>query len=281
MLWTPSSGYSFAVDNWGTNPSSTPGTSVVPGASNAEGTYTQVLAALAQGVHGFLLRVSDGGVTANIKNHLLDVGVDPAGGTAYTAIISNLVCGSTSTIALGACALFFFPIEIPAGATVAVRIQGSNATAGTVRVGIRAFGQPNAPWLMPLGQFSQTIGAITNSNGVSFTPGNAADGTYVSLGTTTLPLWWWQIAYQIDNAVITAERTYIDLAVGDGSNKRVINRIMHAGAATEQINEVTGSRLAWHANYWPVPAGAELWVRGRCENAPDTGYNAVAVGVGG
>ena len=39
------------------------------------------------------------------------------------------------------------------------------------------------------------------------TPGNAADGTWTSLGTTSRDLWWWQVGYQIDNTVVTAEYT--------------------------------------------------------------------------
>lgn len=268
------------VDNWGTDPSATPGTSVTPGASNAEGSWTQLLTALTNEAAALHVTVGNGATAGASKPHLLDIGIDPAGGTSYTALISNIICGNTHAT-IGQRKMFYFPIRVPAGATVAARIQGANATAGTVSVAIRAYGFPSAPHTIPVGSFSETIGTITNSNGVSFTPGNAADGSWTSLGTTTNPLWWWQVAYQIDNATQTAEYTYIDLAYGDGSNKHIIQRVLHAGSANEAHGLMIDPSLSWFGGYSPVPAGATLYVRGRTNNAPDTGYNAVAVGIGG
>jgi hypothetical protein len=31
----------------------------------------------------------------------------------------------------------------------------------------------------------------------------------------------------------------------------------------------------------PVPAGVNIYIRGRCNGAPDTGYNATVIGIGG
>lgn len=277
-----SRGY-FVYDNFGANPSATPGTSVTPGASNAEGSWTQVAsgANIAQDVFGFYLRVSDGASTTAAKPQILDVGVDPAGGTSYTPIISNLVCGASGAITIGSGMQFYFPMWIKAGSSVAVRIQGANATAGTVRVGARFYGRPSTPEALPIGTYSETIGTITGSNGVSFTPGNAADGNWVSLGTTTKPLWWWQIGYQIDNGTITAEYTYIDIAHGDTTNKHLITRLLHTGTTGEAVTAVMPLHMMFVEAYCPVPAGANIYIRGRCNNAPDTGYNGVAVGVGG
>ena len=284
MLFVPSltRGW-FLYDNFGVNPSATPGTSVVPGASNAEGAWTEVASAanIAQDIYGFWLRVSDGGTTAQIKSHLLDIGVDPAGGTSYSAIISNLVCGATGPAASAGGVQFFFPHFIKAGSSVAVRIQGSNATAGTVFIGIQFYGFRSNPETFPVGTFSETIGAITNSSGVVFTPGNAADGAWVSLGTTSKALWWWQLCYQIDDATMGAESTYIDLGVGDVTNKDTIFRLMHRGTTGETLGSILLVNLIPYAAYCPLPAGVELFVRGRCENAPDSDYNAVAIGIGG
>ena len=278
------SAHSFTYNNWGTNPSSTPGTSVVPGTSNAEGSWTQIASSanISQDIFGFLLSVHNGNSNATAKNHLLDVGVDPAGGTSYTAVISNIVCGSTGNVVdqkFGA--EFLFPLFIPSGSSVAVRVQGSHTVAGTVRVCAKFYGSLGRQEETPLGQFSETIGTITNSNGVSFTPGNAADGTWVSLGTTAKAMWWWQLAYQIDNGTVTAEQTYIELAHGDATNKHSIITLFHEGNSAETLGIVMGENLNHFAAYKPLPAGVELWVRGRCNNAPDSGYNAVAIGIGG
>lgn len=277
------SSFSQVFTNWDANPAVNLGTTVTPGASNAEGTFTQVASSanIASDVYGFSLIVNTGSLAAASKCHLLDIGVDPAGGTSYTPVISNIPCGESSSVSPGTPHIFLFPFFIKAGSSVAVRVQGNNATAGTIKAAFKFYGNPSRPEAFPVGRFAETIGAITNSNGVSFTPGNAADGTWVSLGTTTKPLWWWQLGYQIDNATITAEQTYIDLAFGDASNKHLITRIFHAGTTTEIIAPAIPMNLNFFECYKPVPAGAEIWVRGRCNNAPDTGYNAVAIGIGG
>lgn len=285
MLAAPGlSAFHWTYDNYGANPSATPGTSVTPGASGAEGSWTQIAsgANIAQDVWALALRISDGATSTAQKDHLLDIGIDPAGGTSYTAIVSNIVCGASSPVgAQGSGHHFLLPLFIPSGASVAVRIQGSNATAGTVRVGAKFYGKPSRPEAMPLGQYAETIGTITGTQGVSFTPGNAADGSWTLLGTTGKNLWWWQIAYQVSNATITAEYTYIDLAYGDASNKTQIMRAMHGGTTSEQIGDALKSNLNPYEAFCFVPAGSNIYIRGRCLNAPDTGYNAVAIGIGG
>lgn len=282
MLYPPGlTKFAFTYDNFG-NPDTTPGTSVTPGASNAEGSWTQVASSanIAHDVYGFFLRVT-GGLGAN-KPQLLDVGVDPAGGTSYVAIISNLVMGaSAGATNTGGGHSFLFPFYIKAGSSVAVRIQGSNATAGTVTVGMKFYGKPDQPDAMPVGSFSQTMGTITNSSGPTLTPGNGAYGSYVDLGTTTQPMWWWQIGYQIDNATITAEYTYIELSYGGASNKHPIMLIQHGGTTSESCGTLIPGNVNVFEAYCPVPAGANIYVRAFCQNAPDTGYNAVAIGIGG
>jgi hypothetical protein len=174
---------------------------------------------------------------------------------------------------------FFFPYYLKAGTAIAARAQCSQASI-TMRVAIRVIGQPSNPAAVPVGQFSETIGTITNSQGVSFTPGTSADGSWTSLGTTAKAMWWWQIAYSIANGTITAEQTHIELAHGDGSNKHIIVKLTHAGTTAEVCADLMGGNHSLSC-FRPVPAGATLYVRGRCNGAPDTGYNAVAIGIGG
>jgi len=284
MLHAPGlSAYSFTFDNWGANPGTSIGTSVVPGASNAEGSWTQIASAanIAQDVYWTYINISGGNTSAAAKPQILDVGVDPAGGTSYTAIISNLVMGASPFVNGVGLIEHVFPFFIKAGSSVAVRIQGAHATAGTVRVAAMFCGQPSRPEATPVGSFSQTFGTITNSNGASFTPGNAADGSWVDLGAVSAPLWWWQVGWQIDNGTITAEYTYVDVAFGDATNKHNIFRVMHMGTTGESVGSNLQTQLLMCAAYKPVPAGAHIYIRGRCLNAPDTGYNATVIGIGG
>jgi hypothetical protein len=205
----------------------------------------------------------------------------PAGGTSYTAIISNIVCGQTQAVTTGWDA-FVFPIFIKAGSSVAVRVQGSHSTAGTVRVVADFFGRPTNPEMVPCGSYSETIGTITNSNGTSITPGNAAEGSWTSLGTTANDLWHWQIGVQVNNATIAAQYASVDLAYGDASNKEIILEdvaIGFYGPAEIKAWTLNGRALCRACRY--VPGGSTIYARARCSTAPASGYNVTAIGIGG
>jgi hypothetical protein len=94
-------------------------------------------------------------------------------------------------------------------------------------------------------------------------------------------MWWWQLGYQINNTTITAEYTYIELAYGDASNKFIILKRFHGGTTNETCGSMMDAALLWPEAYCRVPAGSTIYVRGRCNGAPDTGYQAAAIGIGG
>lgn len=285
MLQVPNQSATFwTYDNWGANPGSAIGTSVVPGASNVQGSWTQVATAanIAEDVLGIYMQVHSGATSAAAKLHLLDIGVDPAGGTSYSAVISNMAVGASPALTVAGNREFFFPFFIKAGSSVAVRIRGSNATAGTVRVPMRFYGRASAPEMLKVGTISETLGADTaNSAGTAFTPGNASDGAWADLGATTQDLWHWQLGYQINNGTITAEYTYIEVAFGDATNKTTIFKMMHGGTTGETCGLAAQTHLLSIAAFCPVKAGEHIYVRGRCNNAPDTGYQATVTGIGG
>jgi len=285
MLHTLPNTWGFTFTN-STSPQTTNvGTSVIPGASNALGTFTQVAtgANLSQDIYWIIIGIFGGTSATNIKNHALDIGVDPAGGTSYTAVISNILCGQTGAYGTNGGYWCAFPFYIKAGSSVAVRVRGSNATAGTVRVLATFYGQPTRPELVPVGTFSETIGFTAASTaGVSFTPGSSgAEPAWTSLGTTTRPLWWWQLGFTIANGTTTAALTNVDLGYGDSTSPIVILSdlaIFQVGTA-----EVSGYHT-YHqliGGYCYVPAGQTLYVRGSCSAVPVAGYQAVAIGIGG
>lgn len=283
MLASPlSSAYLWTYANWSTNPAQNFGTSVTVGTSNSEGAWTSVGSSsdISEEVSWMFLRVANGFAIGTARNMLLDVGVDPAGGTAYTEVVSNWVCGSSDTTRAGHPVLLL-PIQIQAGSSVAVRVQGSDSVAATLNVASKFWGKPSAPQAMPSGKYSQTMGTITNSNGTSFTPGNASDGAWVSMGTTTKDLWWWQVGVQIDNATMSSHFTYVDIAYGDATNKNIINRSITSSSTSENVIPLLSTNLMWMDCYRPIPSGTELWIRGRNSAAPVSGYNATIVGVGG
>jgi len=272
--------FGFRYTNFSTPTAPPFGATVVPGTSNAEGNWTQIASAanIAVTVFGLELGVNTGSGSGVARNMLLDVGIDPAGGTSYTAIISNLVCGASGNTGGGG-RIFYFPIYIPAGASVAVRVQNSHTVAGALGVIAKFYGSPQRPELARAGSFSETIGTIINSNGVAFVPGtSAAEGSWTLLGTTSKELWWWQVGVQVDDATMTGQSLLVDLAYGDASNKVIIiDNFLQSLTATEAINHVCALNA-----YKRVPGGSNIYVRGSIDSATaDSNYNAVAVGIGG
>jgi hypothetical protein len=284
MLAAPGlSYYSFFFDNFTGTFSTTEGTSVTPGASNAEGSWTEIIPDTDVTKDVYWVRVSVvGGTTTNQdKSQLMDIGVDPAGGTSYTAIISNIVMGFSTANYVNPAPSFIFPILIRAGSSIAVRVQGSNATAGTVVVCMTVWGDPSHPEMVPVGQFSETIGSITNSSGGSFTPGNGTFGSWASLGTTTNDLWWWQLGTQASSATYSSTQTIVELAYGDGSNKHFITKVATIQSGSEIMYPAIDLSHFIPSAYRPVPGGSTIYVRGQCSGAPASGWNATAIGIGG
>jgi hypothetical protein len=284
LLRAPVNQFNWNTDNWVATPTwSSQGTSVTAGDSSVEGSYTQVLSALANDCYWISIGALSGHVSTAAHNLAMDVGIDPAGGTSYTAIISDLLIGGapgSGTAGYVGGARFKFPLFIPSGSTVAVRVQGSNAASVDPRIVVKVWGKPSRPELIHSGAYAETVGTLSSTLGVSFTPGNTVDGTWASLGTTVKDLWYWQLSYQINNATITAQTTYIELAWGDASNKHTILRTQHIGSTDEAIHVALAGNLM-DPCYTHVPAGSTIYVRGICSAAPNTGYNALAHGVGG
>lgn len=262
------------------NGSTTPGTSVTPGASDVEGSWTEIGpdASITTDIHYVTLLVMAGGTSTQSKQHLLDFGWDPAGGTSYVAFFSDLACGAAAD-AFGnndGGRQYHFPCRIPAGSAIAVRVQGSNATAGTVRVLAYFYGKPSRPELWRPAAYSETLGYTSGTLGTSFTPGTTAWSAWTSLGATAKKHFWAQLGVQIDNGTQAARQTRVQLGIGDGTNMHVINDFW----VGNNTSETMVSQLPLLCQ-WEIPAGATLYVRGNGSGAGDTGWNATAVLFGG
>jgi len=193
----------------------------------------------------------------------------------------DLVCGSSGSFAANAASgrggrWVHFPCRIPAGSAIAVRIQGSNATAGSVSVLAWFYGKPSRPELWRPAAYAETVGYSAGTLGTSFTPGNASWGAWTSLGTTTKRNFWVQAGIQVDNATQSTHALHYQVGVGDGTNMHVIIDGHFATSNSEVNNSDMQNPCAWE-----VPAGATLYIRGNNSAAPVTGYNATAVLFGG
>lgn len=282
MLYVPLFGkIKLVYSNLGTLPSSTVGGLVTSGASaDTESATPLVLATSAQTTEDIywielLVHATTG---TGARNILMDFGFDPAGGTSYTWVVNNLITGGAGTLVTGP-TRYSFPFYIPAGSQIAVRTQCNQASI-TQRVVANFYGSASRQETFPRAAYSVTVGTPSGSNGQSFTPGTNNYGSYTDLGSLSRDCWYWQICYGINNGTITAEYVFAELSWGDASNKIPITTEMHVGNTSELILRHgfgTVGISSWHR----VPAGANLYVRGSCNGAPDTGYNALAIGFGG
>ncbi|HSW62177.1 MAG TPA: hypothetical protein VLH56_02480 [Dissulfurispiraceae bacterium] len=259
-------------------PSTTPGVSVTPG-SGSKGAYVQLAsgANLSQDCYGLLLWFVAGNTTATIRDILADIGLDPAGGTSYaqTGGINNIFVPQIGN-AIQSGRWFYFPLFIKAGTSVGVRGQANNTS--TFRCMARFYGQPTKPENIAVGMYSETIG-VSGNGGTPFTCGNsAAWASWTSLGTTTRPLWYWQLAWGHNVGTTTAQMYFAELGVGDGTTGGTVTIIpcmpmFNPGTAEQSNNPLFDG-------YWEVPAGATLYVRGSATGTAET-TEAVAVGIGG
>jgi len=255
------------------------GTSVTLAASDGAGTWTEIAAAgsVTAEIQYMHLMIGNFPASGATRTARIDLGYDPAGGTSYTALFTNWVCGAAGSVIASHGKALHFPCSIPAGSSIAVR--GGKAAAGTTtaRVWAHLYGKPSRPELWRKAAYSETVGTLTGSVGPGFTPGNASWGSWASLGTTTKKAFWAQLGVQIDNTTKNTEGTLVQLGIGDGTNMHLICDT-HLWSNT---NEQEQCPLIPNGAPWEIPAGAELWVRGNCNAAPASGYNATAVLFGG
>lgn len=272
MLLTPGNRFQYQLNNFGTTQPS--GTSITPG-NNTMGSWTALLAATARETYEVNILLSNSAVAATARDGLVDIGMDPAGGTSYVVIIPTLFasCASASGIK------YVFPLRIPAGATIAARAQVNDAAVTALRVAIQLLGKPTRPELMAYGDRVQALGAnAAASNGTTFTPVNGSKGSWVSLGTLTYPAWHWQLGLGINDSTMTLLAYLSDLAADNNATPTILIGDMSwfgngAEAITHQLQTGQGA---------PVPAGATIYTRTACHGGSiDNGvYSAIAYACG-
>lgn len=177
------------------------GTGVAVGASaNAAGTAVTLLSALAHDCEYLVLGVSGYSGSGVNGSTLVDILIDPAGGTSWSDLISDLLCGFTAFMeldgsgALGAPLMYHFPIWLKAGTSIGAVAQGTflngssvfTAPANTPRIVAYAAGGNKNPASWWCGQKVETVGTLdtANSRGQAHTAGaSGAFSSWTSLGS--------------------------------------------------------------------------------------------------
>ena len=266
----------------GTRPAAAYGTSVTPG-TNAYGTYTEIMsgATLTDHAYEIWININSVRVAGAAHSSMVMIGVDNAGGSTYVDLIPDLVGGPAGDYAgsNGQGGVWYrFPVFIRAGSSIAAK---GSRSVGTTAFNIHCivYCRPSRPELVRAGSFVRAYGsALASSQGTSVTPGGAAEGTYVELGTFAEPIWYLETGVGIDNATIGLNAYACDLAVGDATNKKVAvqDLLIATNTAEELRKDPVGGRYIMGA------VGDKVY--GRAQAGPlatVTGFTMAAYGVGG
>lgn len=282
-LWVPSNGFGWVFSSIGaTRPAAAFGTTVTPG-NNVMGSWSaNVLTAanLSTDVFGLYININSNATSTANRSALLDVGVDPAGGTSYSVLIPQLIAGNASAFGAGGVPFglnYYFPIWIKAGSTVACRATVNNATVGTLRVHMMAFGKPHDERTIQVGNKVFAYGtAIATSGGTAVTSGTTSEGSWTQVGTvgTNDRPWYWQWAANVNNSALTAVAYGCDLSIGSASAKQLVGERYFCGTSAE---------LWWDngvmPGYYRAAPGDLVYARLQCSGTVNTGTECAAWGM--
>jgi hypothetical protein len=272
MLNVPGSSFGVTQTNMPSQPLATNGTVITP-VVGSKGSWAEVFTTLDQDTYGLWITVHNARTSAANRGYAIDIGIGAAG--SEIVIIPDLI-GSNAGVTNNTGGLhYYFPIFIPSGTRVAARAQGSVTTS--CRVIVRALQQPSNPSMVRTCGYVEALG-ITGITGITCTAGTTAEGSWVSVGTTTRDLWWWQIGIQVALADTSHLAAYyhFDMAVGDGTNFNVI--MQDAPFCTTGAEEAGKSLVIFNSERF-VPSGSTIYIRGQCDVSPD-GIEVCAYGAG-
>lgn len=269
------------VHNFGTV-STTPGTAITTTTTaNTDGTAVTLLSALAFDVHYVTIAFGGTATAAASNSALLDILVDPAGGTSWTAFINDLAVGNRGVLGVAGTlkdpnAFFHFPVFIKAGTSIGARIRWPQAAALAGRVLIQCYGDPSQPDQWWCGTGVETLGAVpASSSSTAVALGtSSALGSWVTIGTSSYRYGAVQPGIHFTGGTLTAFGSYMYLGVGS---------TVLPGAPTYYITTNTSEQLSVAAPAGPiwcdVPASTIWQMAGRSSSASATSLYGSIYGV--
>jgi hypothetical protein len=276
--------FKWQIANTTARPVAGYGTTVTAGGTaNTKGAWAQLFSAatVVNDVYGILICVNNGAANNAIRNRLLDIGVDNAGGTNYRVIVPDLITSNASPYTSpGGGVWYYFPIYIRSGSSIAARAQSSTGNAAC-SVYVNLFGQPRRPDAVRVGSIVYSFGiSPTVSRGTPITIGTTAKSAYTLIGNnnTGRRLWWWQLGYCSNDSSTSNAAIHFDAAAGPSAtvNKPLLqNFYISTTTAEQQMNlPLTAGCTS------TVAAGDNLYIRSQSSTAGDTTPTAALYAVG-
>jgi hypothetical protein len=268
-----------------TRPAAAMGNLIVAGATgNTMGTWNTIFSGsqVTNDIYGIALTFNNSaGISAAVRNSLFDIGIDHAGGTAFTVEIPYLLAGHAAPYNLTGGIFYYFPLLIPKGSSIGCRAQSSVASSNT-SLAVTVFGAPTRPDTLYVGSKVFTFGVdVANSRGNVATLGTTADGANTLLRPNTvvdMPLSFWQIGYAAVDTTMSALAITVDLTAGQTppqNKKLIINNALFLTTAAEQI-----SNIPIFNSFSTVLPQSNIYIRGQCSGTADTSTNFTAYGLG-
>lgn len=245
---------------------------------HTKGTWVQMFTAaeVAFDIFSIYVYASDVAVSNTDTRALLDIGADPAAGTAYSVVIPDFLIGfMTDQFALAG-NMAILPCYIPAGSTIAIRHQSAQAS-NTAEMGLVLYGGiaadnpfPHRGLVVPYGV------TVSTSDGVS--PANAGadtEGAWVELvASTTHPHRGLTVGIQQSGTITSGAGFFIDIGIGAAASEvPIIEDIWCFMTTADDLNIMTHGRDVWQ----PIPEGSRLAVRAQGDSTNRQSDVAVAV----
>lgn len=269
MLKPFAQAFAYSASNLPSTPASaisSIGTSVT-GGNSANGSAVSLISALGFEAQLLVCAVSAGSATNTDTRSLLDILIDPAGGTSWSAtpLVSGVLAGFGPSG--GVQRRLCLPVRIPSGASIGAQAR-SLTTGRTHRVIASVFGGYKGPGSWRCGSRVVSVGVSeANYNGTLVTPGSSgAWGSWTdipSATTTDTNLWAWNIVYGgVNGSSMSGHGIYFQIGAGS-------QPLFNTGDTPHlHIQNSTSESLTHHEQLGPiffgdVPEGTQMQVRAK------------------
>ncbi len=251
------------------------------GSENTKGSWTALHAATE--FDGFLLNLAwhDSFTSATYVGVLCDIGIDAAGGTSYTVVVPNVIMGGAAATSGQFGTGFLIPVHIPAGSTIAGRIQ---STIADKTVFVHLAMQGGVPSDNPYPQHGLVVdyGTSTSDSGGTAQANANADvkSAWTELvAATTHPHTGITLSFQPNDSTLSSGEGFIDIGVGASSAEQVVVADVYYRAKNNEsagVNTPSGFLIAPG-----IPEGSRLAARWQgSTNNQGASYDVIAYGWG-
>jgi hypothetical protein len=270
MLWVPKKGKLRVEHNVGTVGTSTLGTSVTTGGTEAtKGTPAEMIASTAFDAYWVRILASRYGTAPVTSAGSMDILI---GASTEEVLIADLLMGFCGGAPVGG-KTWDFPLYIPAGSRLAVQAAGER-TATAFQCAVWLYGGDGYPPWRPGGKVT-TYGMGTVPNGTTLTPGatGAEDDAYVEItASTTSDHFAFVPSFQSSADTTTQDRGYaVDIGIGSATEQLIGEYYFQSS-----VNEFYAGPLNSMPIFQDVPSGTRLAMRASSSGGTlDANYNGV------